>query len=145
AAYGQPDAGGTPRIGQVMIAGHGESRSVSVAQNDEMNLDPATAKQKKDTEDLINALMSNMDPATAKVVYAGCLVGSNPVDAGLPAAGISAHLATSRSLATVTDQAPVAHGIAPGRTQGARASVALGASSSLMDAAGNMAVQYNFD
>ncbi len=147
AAYGKPDAAGTPRIGQVMIAGHGESQSVDLAQNDEMNVDPdpANAKQKKDTEDLINALMSNMDPATAKVVYAGCLVGSNPVDAGLPAAGISAHLATSRSLATVTDQAAVAHGIAPGRTQGARASVALGESSSFMDAAGNMAVQYNFD
>jgi hypothetical protein len=110
-----------------------------------MNLDPANAKQKKDTEDLINTLMSNMDPATARVVYAGCLVGSNPVPAGLPAAGISAHLATNRSLATVTDQAAVAHGIAPGRTQGARASVALGMSSSFMDAAGNMSVQYPFD
>ena len=145
AAYGKPDASGTPRIGQVMIAGHGESKSVDLAQNDEMNLDPANAKQKKDTEDLINALMSNMDPATARVVYAGCLVGSNPVPAGLPAAGISGHLATSQSLATVTDQAAVAHGIAPGRTQGARASVALGASSSLMDASGNMSVQYDFD
>ena len=70
---------------------------------------------------------------------------ANPVPAGLPAAGISAHLATTRSLATVTDQAAVAHGIAPGRTQGARASVALGASSSFMDASGNMSVQYPFD
>jgi hypothetical protein len=145
AAYGKPDAAGTPRIAQVMVAGHGESQSVDLAQNDEMNLDPANAKQKKDTEDLINALMSNMDPATARVVYAGCLVGSNPVPAGLPAAGISAHLGANRSLATVTDQAAVAHGIAPGRTQGARASVALGMSSSFMDAAGNMSVQYPFD
>ena len=145
AAYGQPDATGTPRIGQVMIAGHGEARSVDLAQNDRMDLDPANAKQKKDTEDLINTLMSNMDPATARVVYAGCLVGSSPVAAGLPAAGIAADLATNRNLATVTDQAAVAHGIAPGRTQGARASVALGRSSSFMDAAGNLSVQYPFD
>jgi hypothetical protein len=145
AAYGQPDATGTPRIGQVMIAGHGEAQRVDLAQNEEMNLDPTNAKRKKDTEDLINALMSNMDPATARVVYAGCLVGSSPVDPGLPAAGIAGHLATHQNLATVTDQAAVAHGIAPGRTQGARASVALGMSSSFMDAAGNMSVQYPFD
>ena len=71
ATFGEPDASGTPRVGQVMIAGHGESQSVDLAQNDEMNLDPANAKQKKDTEDLLNALMANMDPATARVVYAG--------------------------------------------------------------------------
>ncbi len=145
ATYGQPDGGGTPRIGQVMIAGHGESQSVDVAQNDEMNLDPANAKQKKDTEDLLDALMANMDPATARVVYAGCLVGSTPVPAGTPGAAIGGHLAGHRNLVGATEQAAAAHGIAAGRTQGARASVALGASSSLMDAAGNMAIQYPFD
>jgi hypothetical protein len=145
AAYGQPDATGTPRIGQVMIAGHGEFQQVQLAQNDEMNLDPANPKQRTDTLDLINTLMANMDPATARVVYAGCLVGSSPVPAGTPAAGIGPHLAGHQNLAQVTDQAAVAHGIPAGRTQAARASVALGASSSLMDAAGNMAVQYPFD
>lgn len=145
AAHGQPDAGGTPRIGQVMIAGHGESQSVDLAQNDEMNIDPANPKQKKDTEDLLNALMANMDPATARVVYAGCLVGSTTVPAGTPDAAIGGHLAGNRNLVTATEDAAAAHGIARGRTQGARASVALGASTSLMDAAGNMAIQYPFD
>lgn len=145
ATFGQPDGSGTPRVGQVMIAGHGESQSVDLAQNDEMNLDPANAKQKKDTEDLLNALMANMDPATARVVYAGCLVGSTPVPAGTPGAAIGGHLAGHRNLVTATEDAAAAHGIARGRTQGARASVALGASSSLMDASGKMAIQYPFD
>lgn len=147
AAYGKPDATGVPRIGQVMIAGHGESQQVDLAQNDEMNIsaDPANAAQKKKTEDLLNALMSNMDPATARVVYAGCLVGSHPVAAGTPGADIPAKLAGSQTLAQATEQAAAAHGIAAGRTQGARASMALGMSSSLMDASGNMQIQYNFD
>lgn len=144
-AYGQPDAAGIPRIGQVMIAGHGEAQTVDLAQNDEMNLDAANPKQKKDTEDLLNTLMANMDPATARVVYAGCLVGSTPVPAGTPGAAIGGHLAAHQNLVQATEAAAAAHGIAPGRTSGARASVALGASSSFMDASGNMAIQYDFD
>lgn len=145
AAYGMPDAKGAPRIAQVMIAGHGEAQTVDLAQNDSMDINPANPKQKKDTEDLLNVLMASMDPATARVVYAGCLVGSTPVPAGTPDAAIGGHLASHQNLVQATEAAAAAHGIAPGRTQGARASVALGASSSLMDAAGNMELQYPFD
>ncbi len=134
ADYGKPDATGTPRIAQVMIAGHGEAQQVDLAQNDDMNIsgDPANAAQKRKTEELLNTLMANMDPVTARVVYAGCLVGS-PTPGG------------GQNLVGATEDAARAHGIAAGRTQGARASVALAASSSLTDAAGNLAIQYGFD
>ena len=85
-----------------------------------------------------------MDPATARVVYAGCLVGSNPVPAGTPGAAIGGHLAGHRNLVTATEDAAAAHGIARGRTQGARASVAL-ARRVVHGRAGNMAIQYPFD
>jgi hypothetical protein len=67
------------------------------------------------------------------------------VPSGTPAAGIPGHIAATPSLGTHTEQLGAAHGLAPGFTQAARASVALGAATSLMDASGNMAIQYAFD
>jgi len=145
ATFGKRDRSGTPRIGQVMIAGHGEAQQVDLAQNDSMDINPANAPQRAKTQALLDALMQNMDPVTARVVYAGCLVGSNPVDAGTPAAAMAAQIAAKTNLAAFTEQRAAAAGVAAGRTQAARASVALGASSSLMDASGNMALQYPFD
>jgi hypothetical protein len=143
--YGKPDATGTFRIGQVMIAGHGESQTVDLAQNDGMDVNPKHAADAKKTKDLLDALMANMDPATARVVYAGCLVGSHPVGPGVPNGKIPGKLAASKNLVEITEESAKAHGIAAGRTQGARASVALGMSSSLMDASGNMGITYDFD
>ena len=145
ATYGKRDRTRKPRIGQVMIAGHGEAQQVDLAQNDGMDINPANAPQRARTQALLDALMQNMDPATARLVYAGCLVGSNPVAANTPAAAMAAQIAGNTNLATFTEQRAAAAGIAPGRTQAARASVGLSAASSFMDPAGNMGVQYGFD
>ena len=97
ATYGQPDASGTHSIAQAMIAGHGQARSIELAgtgagtvaneqvthPSESLDIDNNAA----DTNALLNALLSNLDPATARVVFAGCLVGANPVPAGTPAAG----------------------------------------------------------
>lgn len=88
--YGKPDKGKVNRIAQVMIAGHGSSRSVELAGTgaptinaqgeveysvESLDLDKNAAKSTK----LLEVLMDNMDPATARLVYAGCLVGSREV------------------------------------------------------------------
>ncbi len=155
ATYGQPDAGGTPRIAQAMIAGHGQARSVQLAgtgvpgvrdenveyPSESLDLDNNLAN----TQALLDTLLTNLDPATARVVFAGCLVGANPVPLGTPVGGVAGAIAGSPSLATFTEQRAAAAGLGPGITQGARASVALGAASSLTDGAGNLAIQYAFD
>jgi hypothetical protein len=107
-----------------------------------MNLDDPVQKAK--TEALLDTLLKQMDPATAKLVYAGCLVGSNPVPLN-KSASAAAHIAGTPSLATFTEQRGAALGLKPGFTQAARASVGLSGSKSLMDASGNMGVQYEFD
>ncbi|MFV0457765.1 MAG: hypothetical protein ACK5MT_03200 [Actinomycetales bacterium] len=145
ASHGKRDGGGTPRIAQVMLAGHGEATSVSLAQNDDLDIDPADPVRRAQSQALLDALMTSMDPATARVVYAGCLVGSNPVPVGTAGPAIAGHIAANPNLAAFTEQRAAAAGIPAGRVQGARASVALGASSSLMDASGGMAIQYDFD
>lgn len=155
ATYGQLDGGGTPRIAQVMIAGHGSARSVGMAGTgnphvvdgavhynaDDLNLDsnlgPTTA--------LLDTLLAHMDPAQARLVYAGCLVGSNPVPEGTAPAAMAGHIASTPSLGTFTEQRATAAGMAPGTVSAARASVGLSAASSLMDGSGNLALQYAFD
>jgi hypothetical protein len=156
ATYGQPDGTGTPRIGQVMIAGHGQARTVELAgtgaptvvgghvsyPSESLDLDTNRAA----TEALMDTLMRNLDPATARVVFAGCLVGSNPVPAGTPAAAITAHIASTPSLTTWTETRGAGMGLSPGFAQGARASVGLGAASSLMEpGTGNLGIQYDYD
>lgn len=157
ATYGQPDATGTPRIAQAMIAGHGQAQRVELAgtgapvagdttvayPSESLDIgDPASLQR---TQDLLDTLLRNLDPATARVVFAGCLVGSNPVPEGTAPADMGTHIATHPSLATFTEQRGAAAGLAPGFTQAARASVGLEASSSLMDASGNLALQYTYD
>jgi hypothetical protein len=155
ATYGQPDAGGTPRIAQAMIAGHGQARSVQLAgtgvpgvrdenveyPSESLDLDNNLVN----TQALLDTLLTNLDPATAHVVFAGCLVGANPVPLGTPTAGMAGQIAATPSLATFTQQRATAAGLGAGVVQGARASVALGAASSLHDGAGNLAIQYAFD
>ncbi len=158
ADYGQPDGAGIPRLGQVMIAGHGEAQQVEglagtgapvVADGHvsypKDNLDIADPAKVVATTALLNTLLASMDPAHARLVYFGCLVASNPVPPGLPAAGIAAHMAATPSLGTFTEHLGAAHGIRPGFVEAARASVAPGMATSLMDAAGNMAIQFPFD
>ena len=162
--YGQPDAGKVNRIAQVMIAGHGSSRSVELAgtgaptvndqgeviyNTESLNLDNNAAKSVK----LLEVLLDNMDPATARIVYAGCLVGSTEVpvkDAkGVPlgAADIQKEVnnPAKKSLAASTRDIAAARRKGGMMVEGARASVGLSGSASLMDAAGNMHVDYTYD
>src|SRR5262249_7742790 len=86
--FGMPDRTGTNQIAQVMIAGHGSSRSVELAgagpavvgdvgnyHTESLDLD----KNNQKAIDLLSVLMDHMDPATARIVFAGCLVGAKNV------------------------------------------------------------------
>ena len=157
ADYGQPDKSGTPRIAQAMIAGHGEARMVEMAgtgapnvhdnrvdyPKENLNLDdPVTSAE---TVKLMDTLVGNLDPATARLVFLGCLVGSNPVPLGTATADMAAHIAGRPSLATFAEQRGAAAGLAPGFTQASRASVGAKATESLHDGKGNLAITYKFD
>jgi hypothetical protein len=162
--YGQPDAGGVNRIAQVMIAGHGSSKSVEMAgtgapridaegkvqyQTEDLDLDKNNAKTVK----LLEVLMENLNPATARVVYAGCLVGSTEVPvkdakgAALGAADVKKEVnnPARKSLAATTRDIAAAKGRGGAVVEGSRASVGLKGSASLMDAAGNFHMDYTFD
>jgi hypothetical protein len=162
--YGKPDKGKVNRIAQVMIAGHGSSRSIELAGTgapkinaqgeveysvESLDLDKNAAKSVK----LLEVLMDNMDPAAARLVYAGCLVGSREVpvkDAtgkALTAADISREEndPAKKSLAAFTRDMAAARGKGGMPVEGGRASVALADSRSLLDAAGNLHVDYTFD
>jgi hypothetical protein len=153
ATYGQLDGTGTPRIAQAIIAGHGQSRSVELAGTGA----PAVANENvqypaekldldtnlKNTEDLLDALLKSLDPATAKLVFDGCLVGANKIPENTPAAGVAAHIAATPSLATFTERRGVAAGLAPGFIQAGRASLVQG--DRLHDGHGKIAISYSFD
>jgi hypothetical protein len=153
ANYGQPDATGTPRIAQAMIAGHGEARLVELAGTGpadaagnypKENLD-LNANQAK-TQALIDALLTNLDPATARVVFAGCLVGSNPIPKDMAAGAMAGHIASTPSLATFTQQRAAALGLGAGfSTQAGRASLGLSGAASLHDRTGNLNIKYPTD
>ncbi|MBC7904044.1 MAG: DUF4157 domain-containing protein [Gemmatimonadaceae bacterium] len=155
--YGKPDAKGIRRISRVMISGHGETRSVQLAgtgapvvsgdtveyHTESLNLDdPAAAKA---TENLIDALLKNMDPATAKIVFNGCLVGSNIIPPGTPTADIPKYLAANPNLKTFTENraAMLKLGLPVDIVQGPRASI--GVPDTLMDAKGNLELKYSYD
>jgi hypothetical protein len=163
--YGMPDKGKVNRIAQVMIAGHGSSRHVGLAGagaptinsegqvvygEEKLDIDHNAAKSIK----LLETLMDNMDPATARMVFAGCLVGSTssvPVkDAkgnALTAADIKNAIndPARKSLASFTRTMAAAKGKGGMEVEGARASMGLSAASSLQDAAGNLHIDYGFD
>ncbi|HEX5703555.1 MAG TPA: DUF4157 domain-containing protein [Pyrinomonadaceae bacterium] len=155
--WGHKDSGGVRRINQTVIAGHGSGHSVALAgaglpapgstHYPEESLNPVA--NKKPTEDLLDALGKHMDPATARILYAGCLVGSRTVAAGTPAAAIPAAVAADQSLAQFTETRLAGAGIpiTPGVTvQAARGSVGLAALTSLYDpATGQLKPNYPSD
>ncbi|TCO80402.1 uncharacterized protein DUF4157 [Plasticicumulans lactativorans] len=158
ATWGKLDGAGNRHINQVLIAGHGSGHSVSLAGTSaptvsgghvhylEESLD--TVGNLTDTRALLDALMHHLDPATARLLYAGCLVGSRTVPAGTPAAGIPAALAADQSLGAFTEARATAASIplTPGVTvQAARASVGLGALTALKDASGRLHPTYPSD
>lgn len=156
-AYGRDDGTGNFRIAQVMIAGHGSARSVQLAGTGSPSVhegkikygNPAAESLNLDTnavatQNLLDTLIQNMDPATARIVYAGCLVGANAVPASVPPADIASHITGTPSLGTFTEQRGTALG-RPVAVESARASVGLSAATSLMDVSGNLHIEYNFD
>jgi hypothetical protein len=153
--YGQI-VGGVRRISQVMIAGHGSPTSVSLAGYSPPAVAGGTVNYTQEfvkTGDpagqaLLDALMKHLDPATARVLYVGCLVGARRVPAGTPAAAIPGAVAASQSLAAWTETRAIAAGIpivAGTTVQGGRASVGASAITSLKDFSGNLAPTYPFD
>jgi hypothetical protein len=162
--YGMPDKGKVNRIAQVMIAGHGSSRSVQLAGTgtptvnsqgevnygvESLNLDKNAAQSVK----LLEVLMDNMDPATARMVFAGCLVGSKEIpvkdSTGKPltAADIAKEVndPARKSLAAFTRDMAAVRGKPGMVVEGARASVGLSGSKGLTDAAGNLHIDYTYD
>jgi hypothetical protein len=139
--WGQKVAG-VRRISQLVIAGHGSSQTVGMAGTAvEEDLVAGTPV----TQALLDALLKHMDPASARILYAGCLVGANDAPAGTASAAIPAALAAQQNLGAFTNARAVAAGIPAGRVQAARASVALGSATSLTDASGKLAPTYAFD
>jgi hypothetical protein len=148
--------GGTRRINQVVIAGHGSGHTIGIAgagapvvaggevRYPEESLDTS----QPNTKALLDALLTRMDPATARVLFFGCLVGSRTVPAGTAAAAIPAALAADQSLAafTLARAGAAVLPITPGVTvQAARASVATGLVTSLTDPAGRLHPSYLTD
>jgi hypothetical protein len=150
--------GGVRRISQIVIAGHGSAQSVGMAGTGAPTASPdavsypeesldigGTPAERARTQALLDALLTNMDPAAARILFAGCLVGSTRVAAGTAGPAIPAALAANQSLGAFTEARAAAAGLPAGRVQAARASVALGSATSLFNAAGNLAVTYPFD
>ena len=153
ATWGQIVAG-VRRISQVLIAGHGSAETVGMAGTGA----PAVAggavsypeesleAGQPNTQALLDALLHHMPPATARILYAGCLVGSTHVAPGTAAAAIPGALAAHQSLGAFTEARAAAAGIPAGRVQAARASVALGSATSLYNpVTGNLGIVYPFD
>lgn len=155
ATYGQ-HVSGVRRISQVVIAGHGSPKSVSLAGFSAPTVSGGGVRYTEASivsgdpagQALLDALMKHLDPATARVLYVGCLVGARRVAPGTAAAAIPAAVMADQSLAAWTETRATAAGlpVTPGVTvQGARASVGIGAATSLKDPSGKLAPTYPMD
>jgi len=159
ATWGQI-VGGTRHISQVLIAGHGSTQTVGMAGTGApvVNDKGAVSYPSEDlvagqpvgapptpTTALLDALMHNMAPATARILYVGCLVGAAEVPAGTAAAAIPGVVGAQQNLAAFTNARATAAGIPAGRVQAARASVGVGSITTLFNAAGNLQANYPFD
>lgn len=160
--YGQaPAGGGSRRLGQVVIAGHGASTGVELATPGtgatgvqdqyvsyaEDSLDFRASP--RDTEALIDTILSRMDPASARVVFAGCLVGSHEVPSGTDvsdpataAGNIRAAIAANPNLADFVRSRMVALGVT-GDVRAANASTTFGAFG--VDASGTADLNLSWD
>jgi hypothetical protein len=155
--HGKFGPGFVPRLGQVMIAGHGENRAIQMAGTgapvvdargnveygnaaaESIDLDHNQAKALR----LLGTLTANLDPATARIVFDGCLVGSNPVPLNTAPAAVAAKIAANPSLATATRDLMAARGLPRDAVLAARASTVSGAK--LRDLAGNLAPDKTWD
>jgi hypothetical protein len=153
ATWGQK-VGGKRVITQVIIAGHGSSQTVGMAGTSAPTVSEGQVNYTEEslesgtpaTDALLTALLHNMPAATARILYAGCLVGSTPVAAGTPAAAIPGALAAHESLAAHTEALAAREGIPAGRVEAARASVGLASVTTLSDpGTGALKPKYPFD
>ena len=102
ATWGHPDAGGVPRISQVVVAGHGSTTGVQLAGMGTPSVSgghisyPSESLDSRDnrveTGRLLDALFANMDHATARVLFSACLIASRPVGPGRSPAQIRREL-----------------------------------------------------
>jgi hypothetical protein len=130
--------GGTRRISEVLIAGHGSTQSVELAGTSaptvldgnvtytSESMDISNPASRATAQALLDALFTHMPPASARILYAGCLVGATHVAAGTPAAAIPAAVTAQQNLADFTRSRATATGRTPGRVAAARASVPIG-------------------
>lgn len=156
--YGQDDGTGTFRIEQIMVAGHGSPYSMQLAGTSAPivkgkhvdytteSLDISTPKSKANTQALLDLLIKLLpnDPAKARLIFAGCLVGANEVPAGTAAPNVLPYITANPNLSEFARQRALAakKGVT---VEGARASVAL-AKTSLRDPVTNdMKIIYPFD
>jgi len=90
------DYGQGGKLGQVVLAGHGSDTSMEMAsdaQNADWDannnrvhydgqgdIDSKHDPKKNGTEALIDTILNSLDPATASIVFAGCLINSHDID-----------------------------------------------------------------
>lgn len=90
------DYGQNGKLGQVVLAGHGSDTSMEMASdhddawwdqenncvsyNKQGDIDSKNDPKKNGTEALIDTILTSMDPATANLVFAGCLINSHDID-----------------------------------------------------------------
>ncbi len=120
-------------IDQVMLAGHGDARSIELTENEGINLnDPASATRASALFDEILRNMSN-DTSIAphrRIVFNACLTGSNEVripldpDEDTAQQEIRDHIATNSSLATHLQNRARAQGLTNIDVRGANGSFA---------------------
>ncbi|MET3878646.1 DUF4157 domain-containing protein [Chitinophaga sp. OAE865] len=149
--YGQ---GG--QIAQVIIAGHGSPHSLELAGTSAPNvvkgrvdytsesLDISKPLEKIKTQQLLDVLLKNLDPAKARIVFAGCLVGAHPVPAGTAAANVAPYIAANPNVVDFATQRGAAMK-KPVQVEGARASVALSQTSLMDPGTKDLHITYNFD
>ncbi|SEW51365.1 eCIS core domain-containing protein [Chitinophaga arvensicola] len=154
--YGQKDATGKYRIEQVIIAGHGSPYSQELAGTPSMkngivnynteSLDVSNAASKARTQALLDVLIRQLpnNPAKARIIFAGCLVGAHEIPAGTPAAGVAPYMAANPNLSEFTAQRIAAQkkGVA---IEAARASVGLSATKLRDPVTNDMHIIYPFD
>jgi hypothetical protein len=110
------DYGKGKKLGQVVLAGHGSDTSMEMASDSKdgwwdaandrvaydgqgdidsstrMDKDPKKTRDPKTngTELLIDTVLNSMDPATANIVFAGCLINSHDIDPKMDLTGNAA-------------------------------------------------------
>ncbi|NOY63150.1 MAG: DUF4157 domain-containing protein, partial [Gammaproteobacteria bacterium] len=152
---------GPGQLGQVVIAGHGSDTSVGMGVSGAAPINAGdqyvsytgekidSATNVPNTQNLIDTLLNNMDPSAARIVFAGCLVGSHEFPAAMnlnnlatAAATLRGHLAGNQNLRDFVNARMVALGVT-GDVQAARGSTPF--STFNVDASGQAGLSLSWD